>query len=338
MLGIVEIAGDLWELRNTLRKQAMQADTVIYQKHPLYDFPYDKYYPIHRNKLSGFLKSIPISLKLIFQYDIFFFIYGQSFFPRNLDIYLLKLLRKKVVVFFCGCDIRCREEVLKENWPYSVCQECDNRCDAQSKRKLARFWGKYADLIFSHPEQSQLLQKPYNLTRLPFDLDYWKPFKSKFPHSADKILIAHAPTDRSLKGTSYIIDTVDRLKNEGYKIELILLEGLSIEEVREWLNSADIVIDQLILGWYGKLATESMALGKPTICYINEKFLSQMSYVHNLPIVNSNPATIYQDLKHLLDNPGLCRKIGLKSRAYMEATHSQEVVGAELKKILESLK
>jgi len=112
---------------------------------------------------------------------------------------------------------------------------------------------------------------------------------------------------------------------------------LPISPLIKWLNASDIGVDQLILGWYGKLATESMALGKPTICYINEKFLSQMSYVHNLPIVNSNPATIYQDLKHLLDNPKLRRDIGLKSRAYMEATHNQEVVGAELKKALQSL-
>jgi len=337
MLGIVEIAANLWEFRNALREQGVQADTVVYQKHPLYDFPYDKYYPIQRNKLSGFFKSIPITLKLIFQYDVFFFLFGQSFFPRNLDIYLLKLLGKKVVVFFCGCDIRCREEVLKEDWLYSVCQDCNNECNSKAKRKLARFWEKHADLIFSHPEQSQLLTKPYVLTRLPFDLDYWKPFKSDIPKGLNKILIAHAPTDRRLKGTNYLLEAVNRLRNKGYNIELILLEGLSIQEVRKWLNASDIVVDQLTLGWHGKLSTEAMALGKPTISYINEQIQSQMTYSHNLPIVNSNPSRIYQDLKSLLDNEELRRELGLKSRAYMESTHSMEVVGAELKKVLESL-
>jgi hypothetical protein len=337
MLGIIEISGDLWEYRNALRKLGAQADTVVFQKDPFYDLPYDKYYPIKRNKLSGFLKSIPITLKLIFQYDVFFFIYGQSFFPKNLDVYLLKIFRKKVAVLFCGCDIRCRDEVLKEDWPYSVCQECTNECDAKAKSKLARFWEKYADLILSNPEYSQLLHKPYRITRLILDLEYWQPFKSNINNDSEKIYVAHAPSDKKLKGTSYIIDAVKRLKNEGYNIELILLEGLNIEQVRDKLNSADIIIDQLINGWYGKLSCEGMALAKPTICYINRKIKNLLQYANSLPLINSDPANIYRDLKYLLDNPDFCHDIGLKSRIYMEETHSAQVAGKELKEYLEGL-
>jgi glycosyltransferase involved in cell wall biosynthesis len=337
MLGIIEISGDLWEYRNALRKLGVQADTVVFQKDPFYDLLYDKYYPIKRNKLSGFLKSIPITLKLIFQYDIFFFIFGQSFFPRNLDIYLLKLLRKKVVVFFCGCDIRCREEVLKEHRPFSFCQECENICDTKAKRKLANFWEKYADLIFSDPEQSQLLKKPYHHTILCLDLDYWRPFQSNITQESNKVLIAHAPTDRKLKGTKYIIEAINRLQNERNSIELVLLESMSIKEVRSKLNETDIVVDQLLCGWYGKLAIESMAMAKPTICYIDNKIKAQMNYGNDLPIVISNPTKIYEDLKFLIDNPRLRKEIGSKSRSYVEATHSQEVVGNKLKILLENL-
>jgi glycosyltransferase involved in cell wall biosynthesis len=337
MLGVIEIAGNLWEFRNALRKVGMQADSVVYQKHAYYNLPYDRYYPIKRNKFSGFLKSIPITLKLILQYDVFFFIYGQSFFPKNMDIYILKLLRKKVIVFFCGCDIRCREEVLKRNRPFSICQECENRCDTKTKQKFANFWEKYADLIFSDPEQSQLLKKAYHHTIWSIDLDYWKPFASSIEHDTNKVIIAHAPTDRRLKGTKYIVDAVDRLKKEEYNIDLILLEAMNSKEVRNWLNRADIVVDQLLGGWYGKLATEAMAMAKPTLCYINEEIKEQMSYGNCLPIVSSNPITIYKDLKHLLDNPKLRKEIGSKSRTYVEATHNQEVVGNKLKILLENL-
>lgn len=337
MLGVVEIAGDLWEFQNALRKCGIKADAVVFQKPYMYDFPYEKYYPIQRNKLSGFLKSIPITLKLIFQYDIFFFIFGQSFFPRNLDIYLLKLLRKKVVVFFCGCDIRCREEVLKGNRTFSICQECENICDTKAKRKLANFWEKYADLIFSDPEQSQLLKKAYHHTILCLDLDYWRPFQSNITRESNRILIAHAPTDRKLKGTKYIIEAINRLQNERYSIELVLLESMSIKEVRSRLNETDIVVDQLLCGWYGKLAIESMAMAKPTICYIDDKIKAQMSYGNDLPIVSSNPTEIYKDLKFLIDNPGLRKEIGSKSRTYVEVSHSQEVVGNKLKTLFENL-
>ena len=180
-------------------------------------------------------------------------------------------------------------------------------------------------------------KKPYHLTKLAFDLDYWKSFKSDIPRDPNKIYIIHAPTDRKLKGTSYIIDAVNKLKDEGYPIELILLEGCSIKKVKNWLNVSDIAIDQLISGCYGKFASEAMAMAKPTICYIDEKIKAQVNYEIDPPIVNSNPSTIYQNLKQLIENPDLRRDIGLKSRAYMEAIHSVEVAGAELKRALESL-
>ena len=36
------------------------------------------------------------------------------------------------------------------------------------------------------------------------------------------------------------------------------------------IRESDVVIDQILMGTYARLAIESMALGKPVICYLRE--------------------------------------------------------------------
>src|SRR6058998_2007963 len=35
-------------------------------------------------------------------------------------------------------------------------------------------------------------------------------------------------------------------------------------------ETADLLVDQLLTGWYGAVAVEMMALGKPVVCYLRE--------------------------------------------------------------------
>jgi len=57
-----------------------------------------------------------------------------------------------------------------------------------------------------------------------------------------------------------LIPVIDRLKDEGYDIDFVLLENMSNHEVREQCMDADIVVDQLLLESYGVFAIECMAL------------------------------------------------------------------------------
>ena len=67
-------------------------------------------------------------------------------------------------------------------------------------------------------------------------------------------------------------------------------------------RDADIVVDQLLAGWYGGFAVEAMALGKPVIAYLRE------SDLHHVPAGDargvaadpSHPTSIYDVLKDWL--------------------------------------
>jgi len=64
-----------------------------------------------KTKISRFLYPVfilPFFMPLIFKFDIFVFVWTTTFLPLNIDLFLLRLLGKKVLVFNCGDDVRYR--------------------------------------------------------------------------------------------------------------------------------------------------------------------------------------------------------------------------------------
>jgi glycosyltransferase involved in cell wall biosynthesis len=94
------------------------------------------------------------------------------------------------------------------------------------------------------------------------------------------------------------------------------------------------VVDQLLAGWYGGLAVEVMALGKPVVAYLRCEDLAFLpeSMRAELPIVSAEPATIYAVLKRLLgEDAGQLARLGERSRAYVEHWHDPRSIAARLK-------
>jgi glycosyltransferase involved in cell wall biosynthesis len=137
-----------------------------------------------------------------------------------------------------------------------------------------------------------------------------------------------------VKGTNHVLDVVSRLKREGLAIDFRLVEGVPQAEARRIYERADLLIDQLLCGWYGGLAVEFMALGKPVICYIREgdlKFVPEQMR-KDLPVINATPTTIYGVLKEWLTvRRHELEGIGRRGRAYVERWHDPLKIAAKLK-------
>jgi len=124
------------------------------------------------------------------------------------------------------------------------------------------------------------------------------------------------------------------LRSEGIRFEFQLVEGLTHLEARKQYESADILIDQLLVGWYGGLAVELMALGKPVVSFIREE---DLDYIPNkmreeLPIVRATPATFVSVLRELLTTPAeTLLELGRRSRAFVENWHDPIKIAADMK-------
>lgn len=296
------------------------------------DYPCDKCLNIQNSpKILRFIILTIELIKSLFLNDYYIFLYGKSFWPGNYDLALLKLFNKKIMTIFLGCEIRQREEIQKLNRLYDPCRNCSIVCEHRVKAHIAKMFEKYSDIIICQPEYDQLLTRQYEYAWVPLDIEEWK---SHSIEANSTLKIVHAPSNSQKKGTEYILDAVDKLKKEGYQFEFFLAKNLSNLELKKHLIEADIIVDQIMIGWYGKLAVESMSLGKPVICWIDNTL--QQS-VHDLPIISANPTTIYEKLKYLLDNKILLSDIGKNSRKFVEKNHDYKTICTTISDLFEDL-
>ena len=73
-----------------------------------------------------------------------------------------------------------------------------------------------------------------------------------------------------MKGTHLLIRVIENLRAEGLDFNFVLIENLSHAEAIERFKEIDVLIDQLLIGWYGGLSVECMALSKVVMCYLRD--------------------------------------------------------------------
>jgi len=252
---------------------------------------------------------------------------GYASLVEFLDLPLLKKLGKALFVTYQGDDAR-QGSYMKAHFRVSPIGEVDaNYYTAESdarKRKEIALFERYADGIYAvNPDLLHVL--PPRTRFLPYshiDPRGWQPALPS--GSAARPLVVHAPSHRGIKGTRFVLDAVSRLKSEGVPFDFTLIEGMPNEEARRIYTKADLLVDQLLVGWYGGLSVECMALGKPSICYLREEDLRYLEagMREQLPIIRAEPATIYTVLKeYLTTRQRELPEIGARSRAFMERWH-----------------
>ncbi|MDP3745381.1 MAG: hypothetical protein Q8Q76_13750 [Methylotenera sp.] len=253
------------------------------------------------------------------------------------ELYFLKLMNKPVFVTYQGDDARQGDYCL-EHFEISIATQVDSnyyniRSDNFKRRSINRL-AKYADQIYSlNPDLLHVL--PSSAKFIPYShifLDDWLPIYTQLENRPLKIL--HAPSHRKVKGTDILLDALDKLKLQGFDFELLLVEGLSNSEARKMYEKADVLVDQLFAGWYGGLAVELMALGKPTIVYIRDEDLKfiPVEMKAELPFIRATPFNIKEVLKHVIEMPRQeLFTLAQRSRAFVERWHDPVKIATEIK-------
>ncbi len=249
---------------------------------------------------------------------------------------------KKVIVSYNGCDAR-QKSYSVFNFSINACAEstcyggfCNEKSDLIKRKRIEKI-SKSADKVFSvNPDLLHVLP---NAEFIPYTIiDFYNLLSSPSrKYKGNRIKILHAPSDRGAKGTKYILQVLKRIESEYNDVEVILLENISNNKAREIYKEADLVIDQLLIGWYGGFAVEVMALGKPVICYIREedlKFLPK-EMKEEMPIIKANPDNFYEVLKETIEDMNSLPMIGEKSRAYVEKWHDPIKTARRMKEVYE---
>ena len=242
----------------------------------------------------------------------------------RLDLPLWKALGKTVFVMLQGCEARMRH-VLADR-AFSPCREgvCDVAyCDAtyqERKRRWVRDLTRWADKLFCvNPDGLQFVPGAEFLPYAVLPPDLLQPAQ---PARNSPPRIVHAPTNRSIKGTSELL-AVSKQLQASHPHELTLVEDVARHDALRAYAEADILVDQLRLGWYGGLAVEAMALGLPVVAYLHDDDLARIppQMRAELPIVNASPESLPAALAQLLEDPGLRRQLSRRGPAFVRRWH-----------------
>ena len=331
MHGPSEVAGQNMYSVKGLKEVGEDAESIVYYKHS-FSYSYDKCLNIDKSKkLLIPLYGIKLSLFLVEalrKYDVFHFHFGHSILDCT-DLPIYKLFGKKVFFEFHGSDLRDLEQFCKKSgMQFDPAEATPSRIHRRNKRIC-----KEANGIIVHDDE--LLAYLPNIRCetfvVPLRMDLTQ-FETYYPEiRKEQVTIVHAPSNREGKGTSFVLNAVHGLKEKGYDIELLLVEGMSQKEAFEIYKKADIIVDQLYAGTYGVFSIESMAMGKPVITYISDEMRERLP--KELPIISANANNLEEKLEALITDGTLRNEIGKESRLYVENYHDYRVIALILRDI-----
>jgi glycosyltransferase involved in cell wall biosynthesis len=283
--------------------------------------------------LAYYLSEIIEIIWLALKYDVVYF-YG-SFDPVQIPLLsILKRLKKRMFLFPSGC----KDEDSKATWLMedngNVCGNCGffDRCTDENNVKHFNIARKYMNGVSGagYRPSSQFEVIPFRSKAIYLDL--WKPEAAELmteDKSRVKIMHSFASNGRdfggkNIKGSPYVLKAIDNMVEDGLSVELFYVTDTPSNQMRFKQAKADIIVDQLIYGWWGSTALEGMALGKPVVCYLNPKFEANFykafpEYEGRLPIVRANTSNIEEVLRTLVNDGELRKRLGQESREFAES-------------------
>jgi glycosyltransferase involved in cell wall biosynthesis len=294
----VNTAGIPWDNVQALRRRGVDARLIVFERYRLHPEA-DEEISRPDNFAARQVAQAAALARLLPRTDVFHFYFGLTLVPRRVQFPVLRATRRKSVFHFLGSDIRGKS-------PEQL---------AYARRADARIVGSY-DAIRWVPD-AEVIPPGVDLAAL----------RAVPPPRDDRPVFVHAPSSRPRKGTEYFVRACEELG-----VELDIVKGLHHDEARKRYERADVVLDQLNAGWYGMLAIEAMALGKPVVTFLHDEATrrTEEAFGTRVPIVRAERENLLETLRPLAESAAERRRIGAESRAYAEQVHDLERVADRL--------
>ena len=283
----------------------------------------------------------------------FFKFFGKDF---SAELCLSKFFGVKLIFLPTGChDDETKEEFTKlDNG--NVCGNCGAWDKCSDDINLVNFSRirRYFNMQIGVGQIDSTQFKMSHIKYKSIDLTLWSPSieipsQNKLPKSS-KIRILHSAylansnrnwKNRNIKGSPFVLRAIEKLKSEGFPVEYFYISDKPSREMRYYQVQSDIVVEQLIYGWWGSSFVETAALGKPVVCYLRPSwkkfFLKCFPQYNDLPIVEADTKNIYEVLKTLVIDESYRLQKGNAARRFAEQHFNPISNTRDLIKSLEAL-
>lgn len=344
--------GQAWKLAQAEKNLGLISE-VLYRKNEWLDYPCDLNLELDKTPfaLSQLTKLMLTFLQIRNTYDVFHFNFGSSLFHSpTYQVNQLELpfysKKAKLFVTYNGCDIRQKYPTMLRT-KIAACHNsnCYNgQCNSgkldefrrkgieKMQRYVKHIWALNPDLLyFLPPEKSSFL--PYIADSQNINI--------VSPKLDKKITIVHAPTNQEAKGSQYILSAIQKIeKKYPHCIDLKLVENIPHQQALKIYQLADLVIDQVLIGWYGGLAVEAMQMGKPVMARIAKEDLDfipkKMRKDVLETVINADPNTIESVIINCLENRSLLKHHSQASLEYVNSWHHPNYIANLTKEKYES--
>lgn len=314
-----------------LRKKGVKADYLALGKSKVWNkYDYNIRYQILPiiTAFNEFIKLWKIAAK----YEIIHCHFERSIAYNGWDLYFLKKLGRKIVIHHRGCHSRDRDKNndLINNSDTNICSECDyNPPSCLNKIVLTRRKkaNKYGDLfLLTTPDLKDFVP---NGVHYPFytpeisDKQY-NDFQKNYDNNKDYIKIVHATNHPGIEGSKKINTVINNLKKKGYNIQYTFLQGVTHDTVLAEMQTADLTIGKMKMGYYANAQIESMCLGVPAVTYIRPEFMTKE--LKNSGLIICSLKNLEETLEYYLKNQDKIKEKRQKARSSILQLHNNDVL------------
>ncbi|MDL2279093.1 hypothetical protein LJC15_00315 [Desulfovibrio sp. OttesenSCG-928-G11] len=320
--------------KRSLEKAGYSAETFVSNVYYI-----TKNFDVIAERQNLLISSCRLAFMALFRYKCLYIYFNGgplAWTPlRQIEPYIYKIAGIRTLVMPYGSDVQ--DMSLCPNLAFKQAMNLDYPSLTAGRDKIAENiarWTRHADHIISGCDWVYYTPRWDSLCLAHFsiDTDAVRPPDARYPVNEESIVVLHAPNHRNLKGSRYFIRAVEELRAEGYPVELQLVQNMPNSELQERIKGADIIADQLIVGWYAMFAIEGMSAGKPVLCFLRNELIELFESANlvvpgEIPLVNCTWRTVKAELRRLLDDRTLIAAVGKASREYAVKHHSLAAVG-----------
>lgn len=391
-VGPSEIAGHYQQLAHGFRSLGYETTVAFRRQSPYLDEPdivpslirslegdglHGK--PTRFGRIAGIIKYIAHTvlwslwvLHMIGRNDVFFFAYGKSLLPRNMDLPILRMTGKRIVMRSHGSDLRAPylNGALRSDFFGDQDGGIHSKHDLQSLpsaetvaftrylerrtkdiNKRRRRAERYATAIVAHPLCAEILShrgfvngliiglpvSPARVhTQLREDISQHAASVSSAEEPTElgsEVVVLHAPSRPNSKGTPFVREAVQNLRERGLEIDYRELIGVPPDTVLSHIQECHVAVDQLYSDTpMAGFACEVAQAGKPVIVggYGWEFLNSLLADSQSPPTVLCHPNALEETLEQLISDSAMRSKIGRQLNSFVSRVWRSDVVAKRM--------
>ncbi len=184
---------------------------------------------------------------------------------------------------------------------------------------------KNMDIIFAGESLMKFNKKSIYLPS-PIDTDRFLPIEK----DKRKVIIAHSPSSRSRKGTKYFEHAMRILTSEYPKVEMLLLENITHDEVMRRLANTNIFFDNIgnSYSMYGQSSVQAACFGIPVL-------VGKSNCIYKNPLIHVTIDNLTEKLRDMIEDRRARNKKGTLTRRWVVRTHGEKNITEKVIKTYE---